>query len=162
MLVPQTFERLDTRITSWMAENGVNLTRIALGIVFTWFGVLKFFPHMSPAADLASRTVERLSFGLISQSLGLYIIATWEVVIGMGLLIGRYLRVTLLLLFAQMVGTMTPLFLFPSETFQAIPYSPTLEGQYIVKNLVLIGAALVVGATVRGGYLRPSPPSRRL
>ncbi len=70
---------------------------------------------------------------------------------------GRYVRATLLLLFVQMPGTLTPLVLFPQETFRVFPYAPTLEGQYIIKNLVLIGAAIVVGATVRGGELQAVP-----
>lgn len=162
MHFPQPLEDLDVRVTTWMADHGVILTRIALGIVFGWFGILKFFPNLSPAADLASRTVEQLTFGRIGGTTALYMVASLEVVIGLGLLTGWYLRATLLLLFAQMAGTLTPLILFPSETFQVFPYSPTLEGQYIIKNLVLIGAGLVVGATVRGGYLRAQPMSRRL
>ena len=71
--------------------------------------------------------------------------------IGLGLIFGVWMRVTLLLLFVQMLGTMTPIFLFPNEVFTRIPYAPTLEGQYIIKNLVLISAGIVIGATVRGG-----------
>ena len=83
------------------------------------------------------------------------VLAAWECAIGLGLLAGRCLRITLLLLFAQMVGTVTPLFLFPAETFLRFPYAPTLEGQYIIKNIVLVTAAIVIGATVRGGGLVP-------
>lgn len=83
------------------------------------------------------------------------VLAGWECLIGIGLLTGRLLRATLLLLAVQMVGTMTPLVLFPGETFTQFPFAPTLEGQYIIKNLVLIGAAMVVGGTVRGGQLDP-------
>jgi len=133
-----------------MARHGVPLTRIALGIVFTWFGALKFFPELSPAVELAGRTIERLSGGRIGPPASIYLLATWEVLIGLGLLAGRLLRVTLLLLFLQMAGTLLPLVFFPRETFTHFPYAPTLEGQYIIKNLVLITAALVVGATVRG------------
>ena len=79
--------------------------------------------------------------------------------IGIGLLIGRGMRVTLLLLFVQMLGTITPLALFPSETFTHFPWAPTLEGQYIIKNLVLIASAIVLGATVRGGELTAEPPA---
>ncbi len=75
----------------------------------------------------------------------------------LGLLTGRFLRVTLALLFAQMLGTLTPLVLFPHEAFVRIPFLPTLEGQYIIKNLVLISAGVVVGATVRGGHLESDP-----
>jgi len=159
MSLPSRLEPLDIRITAWMATHGVRLTRIALGIVFLWFGIIKFVPDWSPAAELATRTIDRLSFGLIGPTLSLPMLALWESLIGIGLLTGRYLRATLLLLFAQMPGTMTPLVLFPHETFRAFPYAPTLEGQYIIKNLVLIGAAIVVGATVRGGQLQSSPRS---
>ncbi len=145
------FERVDPRITGWMARNGITLTRVALGLVFLWFGMLKFFPGLSPAEDLVRRTIAE--FPLVPVDLGLMVLAAWEVAIGLGLLLGRFLRLTLLLLFLQMPGTMLPLFFFPEETFVRFPYAPTLEGQYIFKNFVLIGAALVIGATVRGGFM---------
>ena len=147
------FDRLDSQITGWMARYGVTLTRLALGIVFLWFGVIKLVPEWSPAADLAIRTIDRLTLGLVPPGLGLVLLAVWESVIGLGLLSGKFLRLTLLLLFLQMPGTMLPMIFFPSETFVHFPYSPTLEGQYIIKNLVLVSAAIVIGATVRGGGL---------
>ena len=149
MTMPKRLEPLDIRLTSWMARHGVTLTRLALGVVFLWFGVIKFVPGWSPAADLASRTINRLTFGIIGPRIGIPILAAWESLIGLGLLSGRFLRLTLLLLFVQMPGTMMPLILFPAETFRAFPYAPTLEGQYIIKNLVLVSAAIVIGATVR-------------
>ena len=106
-----------------------------------------------PAQELAAATIERLTFGLINPDISVPILAAWETAIGLGLLTGRFLRATLFLLFAQMAGTITPLLLFPGETFTRFPYAPTLEGQYIVKNLVLITAGLVVGSTVRGGRI---------
>ena len=156
MTMPNRLAPIDIRITSWMASHGVFLTRLALGIVFLWFGAIKFVPGWSPAADLATRTIARLSFGVIGPSIGLPLLAAWESLIGLGLLSGRFLRVTLLLLFVQMPGTLMPLILFPAETFRAFPYAPTLEGQYIIKNLVLGSAAIVIGATVRGGQLLAS------
>jgi uncharacterized membrane protein YkgB len=158
--VPPSLQPIDARLTRWMARHGVTFTRVSLGIIFFWFGALKFLPGMSPAESLATRTIERLTGGRLTATAALWILATWEVLIGLGLLTGRLLRVTLLLLFVQMVGTLMPLFLFPRETFTAIPYAPTLEGQYIIKNLVLISAAIVVGATVRGGRLTASPKTR--
>ncbi|CAN5176706.1 DoxX family protein [soil metagenome] len=140
-----------------MAGHGITLTRIALGIVFLWFGAIKFVPGWSPAGDLAVRTIGELTFGVITPGLALPLLAAWESLIGLGLLTGRFLRFTLLLLFVQMPGTLLPLLFFPAETFTAFPHSPTLEGQYIIKNIVLVGAAIVVGATVRGGYLRAEP-----
>jgi uncharacterized membrane protein YkgB len=131
----------------------VTLTRLALGLVFLWFGAIKFVPGWSPAAELAGRTIEKLTFGLVTPEVGLPVLAAWESLIGIGLFSGKFLRLTLLLLFVQMPGTMMPLLLFPAETFIAFPYAPTLEGQYIIKNVVLVSAAIIVGATVRGGKL---------
>ena len=150
------YDRVDIHITRWMARYGVLLLRVSLGVIFLWFGFLKYFPDLSAAEGLAARTVVTLSFGLVPTKTLMLILATWECLIGFGLLTGRLLRTTLFLLFMQMIGTVTPIFLFPQELFRVIPYAPTLEGQYIVKNLVLISAGLVIGATVRGRRDRPS------
>lgn len=161
MELPDRLDPLDRRITLWMARHGIPLTRWALGVVFLWFGALKFIPNLSPASDLATRTMTRLTFGLVPGELALPLLATWEALIGIGLLSGKFLRATLLLLFLQMLGTLTPLLLFPAETFQTFPLVPTLEGQYIIKNLVLVAAAILVGATVRGGYVIADPAGAR-
>lgn len=152
-----TMDRLDRRLTSAMAAHGLTVLRIALAIVFLWFGALKLVPGLSPAEDLAGRTIETLTFGVVPIEVALPVLALWEVAIGVGLLIGRWMRVTLLLLFVQMLGTVTPLFLFPAETWVRFPIAPTLEGQYIIKNVVLVAAAIVLGATVRGGELSAEP-----
>jgi uncharacterized membrane protein YphA (DoxX/SURF4 family) len=154
---PRWFDRIDRRITRWMADHGLTLLRMAIAIVFLWFGVLKFFPGASPAEQLAGRTIELLTLGAIPDDIALRILAVWEVAIAVGLFIGRWMRAVLLLLFVQMLGTITPLFLFPSETFTIFPIAPTLEGQYIIKNVVIVSAAIVLGATVRGGELSPEP-----
>jgi uncharacterized membrane protein YphA (DoxX/SURF4 family) len=154
---PDWFERIDRQITRWMARYGILLLRISLGLVFLWFGVLKFFPGLSPAQDLATDTIELLTFGLLEPSVSIIILAVWETLIGLGLIFGVFMRGTLLLLFLQMPGTILPVFFFPEEVFTQFPYALTLEGQYIVKNLVLISAGLVLGATVRGGFLVSEP-----
>jgi uncharacterized membrane protein YphA (DoxX/SURF4 family) len=146
-------DRIDARITAWMARYGVVLLRVSLGAVFLWFGILKFFPGLSPAQELATRTMDTLTFGRLSPNVSMLILATWESLIGIGLILGLFMRATLLLLFLQMLGAVTPLVLYPSRVFTHIPYAPTLEGQYIVKNIVLVSAGIVIGATVRGGRL---------
>lgn len=155
------FDQLDRTITAWMARHGITFLRISLGTVFFWFGVLKFFPHLSPAETLASQTILRLSYNHIGVSLSMPILATWECIIGLGLLTGVAMRITLLLLFVQLLGTLLPLFFFPRETFTSMPFLPTLEGQYIIKNLVLISAGIVIGATVRGGRLIAGSEAQR-
>ena len=155
------FNRVDARITNWMAANGIRLLRISLGVVFFWFGFLKFFPGASPAASLATRTISLLTAGTVAPSVAMLVLATWESLIGLGLIFGVALRATLLLLFVQMIGTILPIFFFPREVFTGIPYAPTLEGQYIIKNIVLVSAAIVIGATVRGGQLSAEPLPRQ-
>ena len=154
-MIVELIRRIDTAITDWMAAHGIKLLRISLGVVFLWFGVLKFFPGLSPATTLAGRTIEAITFGTVGAGAGVMILAAWETLIGLGLVTGFAMRATLALLFVQMLGTLTPIFFFPSEVFTRAPYAPTLEGQYIIKNLVLISAATVVGATVRGRGLQP-------
>ncbi|MCS6774484.1 MAG: DoxX family protein [Thermoflexales bacterium] len=153
----QRFDQLDRALTRWMARSGILLLRVGLGVVFFWFGALKFVPDLSPAQDLAARTIHMLTAGVIPASVGVLVLAIWECAIGLGLITGRFMRAVLLLLFVQMLGTLTPLVLFPRETWQLVPFAPTLEGQYIIKNIVLVSAALVIGATVRGGYVLAEP-----
>ncbi|HSM50355.1 MAG TPA: DoxX family membrane protein [Thermoanaerobaculia bacterium] len=156
----RSYDRIDRTLTTWMARNGIRFLRISLGVVFLWFGVLKFFPGLSPAQTLAGSTISLLSFGLLTPEPAVFILAVWECLIGIGLIAGYLLRVTLLLLWLQMLGTITPLFLFPEQCFTVVPIAPTLEGQYIIKNLVLVTAGLVIGATVRGGPFAARPPGQ--
>ncbi|MCH8956796.1 DoxX family membrane protein [candidate division KSB1 bacterium] len=135
-----------------MAFTGLTFLRVALGVIFFWFGVLKFFPGLSPAENLVRNTVY-----FFDPDIFIPILATWEALIGVGLITGKFMRLTLLLLFLQMPGTALPLLILPDVVWNVFPYGLTIEGQYIVKNLVLIGAGLVLGGTVRGGRLNPDP-----
>ncbi len=143
-IVRKYLDSFDARLTEWMAANGLVILRVGLGVVFFWFGILKFFPGLSPAEDLVKATVY-----FVEPDFFLPILAAWETLVGIGLLTGKAMRATLLLLFLQMPGTALPLVLLPDVVWTAFPYGLTLEGQYIIKNLVLIGAALVLGAHVR-------------
>ncbi|HMT10001.1 MAG TPA: DoxX family protein [Ignavibacteria bacterium] len=147
--ITQRFNQIDKAITGWMNEYGISILRVSLGIIFLWFGFLKFFPGSSPAEQLATKTISILTFGIIKPAVSIYLLATMETLIGLGLIFRIFLRTTLLILFFQMLGTVTPLFLFPGETFTLFPVSPTLEGQYIIKNIVLVSAGIVIGSTVR-------------
>ncbi|MGB5529376.1 MAG: DoxX family protein [Ignavibacteriaceae bacterium] len=148
-IIDRYFVRLDQKITGWMANYGLLILRISLGIVFFWFGMLKFFKGLSPAEELVRNTVY-----FIDPDIFIPILAAWESLIGLGLITGKFLRITILLLFLQMPGTALPLIILPATVWTVFPYGLTLEGQYIVKNLVLIGAGLVIGATVRGGKIK--------
>ena len=154
-------KRIDARIVHWMGEHGLTVLRLSLGIVFLWFGILKFFPGISVAETLATRTISVLTFGSVPPHISSPLLAAWETAIGLGLLTGRLMRITLGLLFLQMVGTFLPLVFFPEETWKIPLLVPSLEGQYIIKNLVLIASGLVLGATVRGGKLIADPNAVR-
>jgi uncharacterized membrane protein YphA (DoxX/SURF4 family) len=156
------YKKFDKPITTWMANNAIKYLRISLGIIFFWFGFLKFFHGVSSAETIATKTISVLTFGLIEPSISLIILAVWETIIGLGLLFNRFLREILFLLFLQMIGTITPLFLFPAETFKMFPFVPTLEGQYIIKNLILISAGLAIGATVHGGNIISEPIKNKI
>ncbi|MGI9015091.1 MAG: hypothetical protein ACR2GY_12715 [Phycisphaerales bacterium] len=140
--------QLDKAIANWMARWGMVLLRFSLAIIFIWFGALKPF-RISPADAIIERTVFWFDPDVFIPILG-----GWEVAIGLCLLIRPLIRLGILLLFLQMPGTFLPLVLLPDVCFTSFPWAPSLEGQYIIKNLVLISAAIVVGGTVRHGKLR--------
>ena len=149
----QNFDKIDRAITHWMADYGLLILRIGLGVVFFWFGALKLVPGLSPAEELVRNPIY-----FVEPDLFLPVLAVWEMLIGLGLIFGKFMRLPLLLLFLQMPGTALPLLILPEVTWTAFPIGLTLEGQYIIKNLVLIGAGLVLGGTVRSGRLEPEPP----
>jgi uncharacterized membrane protein YkgB len=155
--IAHAYEDVEERMVAWMAAHGISFLRVSLGIVFLWFGGLKLVPGLSPAEGLAGATVAKLTFGLFDPKVAVAILAVWESGIGLALVFGVQLRLALGLLFLQMAGTLTPLLLFPALTFARFPFAPTMEGQYILKNLVLISGAIVVGATLRGGALIAEP-----
>lgn len=146
------FDTVDRQITRWMARYGLIIMRIGLGVIFFWFGALKLVPGLSPAEELVRNTTY-----FVNPDWFIPVLAVWEMAIGLGLILGRFMRLTLLLLFLQMPGTALPLVVLPEAVWTQFPYGLTLEGQYIIKNLVLIGAGLVLGGTVRGGRLEPEP-----
>lgn len=137
------FDHIDREIARRMDRLGIPTLRVALGVVFIWFGGLKVIGG-SPAAELVSATVY-----VVPPDLFVPILGVWEVLIGLCLLYRPLIRVGILLLFLQMPGTFLPIVLLPEVVFVTFPHELTVEGQYIIKNLVIIGAALVVGGTVR-------------
>jgi uncharacterized membrane protein YkgB len=140
------FDRLDQTLVRFMSAYGVHLLRWAIAIVYLWFGGLKLI-NASPAADLVVKTVFWLP-----PDIALLFIGAWEVLIGIGLLFTHplILRITLFLLWLQIAGTFQIFFLLPLASFQGgNPLTPTLEGQYAIKNLVLITGGLAIGSTVR-------------
>ena len=133
-------KKFDLNLIKFLNNVSMPALQISLGIIFIWFGALKIFDD-SPANDLITKTVYWSNPDIFIPILGV-----WEIAIGLCLLVPSFIRVGLFLLALQMPGTFLPLILLPEVCFQSFPFNLTLEGQYIVKNLVLIGAAMAVGA----------------
>lgn len=153
------FDRLDTGLNRWLVAHSIAVLRVSLGLVFLVFGALKFFPGLSPIEDLATRTTTALTLGLIPPSVGLVMIAALEVTIGLCFVTGRYLRIAVWLMGAQMIGAMSPLVLFPGELFSGILHAPTLVAQYILKNVVLVAVGMVLASTWSGARIVAEPKS---
>jgi uncharacterized membrane protein YphA (DoxX/SURF4 family) len=135
--------RIDQKIAKWMRRWSTPAVRISFGIIFIWFGILKPF-GVSAAESLLKATLVWMPFG--TPELWLIIIGWWEVAIGVTFLITRTTKIAIALLFLQMFGTFIPLVVIPEVTFQnGNIFTPTLEGQYIIKNVMIISAALVLG-----------------
>lgn len=147
------WDRGDVRLHRWLVRHSVALLRIALGSIFLGFGVLKFFPGLSPAAALAEQTFGILTFGLVPAAVARVLIAILECAIGLCFITGKGLRVGVWLLGVQMVGALSPLLLLTGELFSGPHRAPSLEGQYVIKDVVLVAAGMVIAATVRGGRL---------
>jgi len=122
----------------------ITLIRLSLGIIFIWYGMLKFFPTLSPAEELATKTIDILFFGLINPELSIKLLAFLEVGIGLGFIFGIYVRFITVVFIGHMLFTFTPLFLLPELSFTHAPYAFTLVGQYIVKNIVFIFAGILI------------------
>jgi uncharacterized membrane protein YkgB len=142
------FNRIDLRISEFMRRWGIYALRISLGIIFIWFGAIKTI-GLSPAEPLVKATVAWMPF--FDTDSWVIIIGWWEIIIGISFLFQKSIRIAIALLTLQMMGTFMPLIILTDVTFQTghIPYAPTMEGQYIIKNLLIISAALVIGGTVR-------------
>jgi uncharacterized membrane protein YkgB len=152
---------IDWSVTVLLARHAVRMLQLGIGVVFVWFGALKLVPGLSPAEELVLMTLEEL-FALAGFSiplrLAVVLLAVWEVAIGLGFLLDRYRRAVVWNLMLHLFSTALPLVVLPEVVWRTFPHGLTLEGQYIVKNLVILAGAATVGATVRGGYLTPTGP----
>ncbi|HNE30012.1 MAG TPA: DoxX family protein [Saprospiraceae bacterium] len=131
-------------LSALIYANTTKLLRWAIGINYFWFGALKFFNGLSPAEHLAKDTIRVITFGLIPDEVNLILLAVWEVGIGVLFISGRFIRFAALAAVVHMLFTFLPLFFFPEVSFSQAPYAFTIVGQYIVKNLVFLGALAVI------------------
>ncbi len=140
-------EKIDKEILTKMRYVGEPAARISLFIIFFWFGILKPL-GVSAAGPMVIKTVDWMP--LLTPEQWLAVIGWWEVLIGVFFLFRKTTRLAIALLLLQMTGTFMPLFILPEITFQegGIPFLPTIEGQYIIKNIIIISAALVIGGNL--------------
>jgi len=147
-------DAVEMRAIGWMERHGLFLLRMALSVIFIWFGMLKPF-HLSPAEKL----VGDVTFWIPIPHF-IVVLGVWETLIGVCFLFKPLLRYALILLLLHMPGALLPFFIVPEQCFIAFPFALTLEGQYIVKNLALVAAALVIGGAIRHrmkGFTRFAP-----
>jgi putative oxidoreductase len=130
-------------IATILGRHSVDILRVSLGLIFLGFGVLRFFPGASPAEALVMRTIDTLTLGVIDGRNAVLLTALMECFIGLTLVTGKFLRTGLLVLGFSLVGIMSPLVLFFGDLF---PGTPTLEAQYVLKDIVLAAAGLVIAA----------------
>ncbi len=140
---PSKFNYIDMLATAWMKKWGLLFLRYSLALIFIWFGFYKIV-GVSSATELVAKTVYWVSPTWFVPLLG-----WWEVLIGVCLLVRPLIRVGLFLMAFQMMGTFLPFVILPHVTFESFPFVLSMEGQYIMKNIVLISAAIVVGSGVR-------------
>lgn len=132
--------------------SSIDFVLISIGIVYLWFGVLKFFPTLSPAEELAKSTIDQITLGIIPTNISYSILAIWETLIGVLLLFGMYKRFAIIIALIHMTFTFTPLILFPDISFQGSPFSFTIIGQYILKNIIIVSVLLMLLKKYKRGH----------
>ena len=154
----QRMQRGKRRLRNCLLLHSTRFLRLSLCLIFVWFGALKLFPGLSPAETLAGTTIQIMSFGFVGPDVSVPLLGAFEIVIGLGLLCRRVLRLTAIVLLLHMLGAAAPILLLPDEVFVRAPFVLTLEGQYIFKNLVIVTVAVVIGSTIHSKTPLPMSP----
>ena len=136
------------RFEAWLTRRSITILRISLGMMVLGFGILKYFPGASPAENLVVTTTHLLTFGLVPDMVAMVGVATLECLIGLSLIIRRGLRTTIYLLVLWVLGILAPVVLLSERLFSGPNHAPTLEGQYVLKDIILFTASLVIATTL--------------
>jgi uncharacterized membrane protein YkgB len=139
-------KNIDLQIIDWLRRSFMPVARVAIFIVYFYFGLLKLL-DVSPASPLASALTAK-TIGMQYFHTSFIILAIFECVIGVLFLFPRATRAVIPMLFIHMAVVCSPLFLVPSEAFTQA-FVPTLEGQYIIKNVVIIAVAIGIAAQTK-------------
>jgi len=155
----EVFIGIENRVHVVLVRYSIMALRVSVGLVFFAFGFLKYFPGVSPAQNIVETTTGILFLGLMPGGVALVLTATLECVIGLLLMIGRGMRVAVYLLVVELLGILSPIVLLTGRLFSGPYGAPTLEGQYVLKDITLVAAAMVVAAaSFRGGRLVREEP----
>lgn len=138
-----------TALDAWLARYSFPLLRISMGLVIFGFGFLKFFWGVSPAQGLVLHVADIVTFGLVPDHLMLVLFATVESILGLSLITGWGLRYLVYPLTGWACAILLPVILFPAELFSGPQHAPTLAGQYVLKDVILLAACTVIMARVR-------------
>ncbi len=144
MSIKELSSTFDHKVHYLSHKYGMRYLESSIGLIYLWFGALKFFPGLSPAEQLAGDTLSAIVFHTIDQQWLLWGLATMELVIGICLLFRSRSKFAIFLVFLHMAGTLLPLFIFPDLSFSNPPFGFSIIGQYIMKNLVIIGALIII------------------
>jgi uncharacterized membrane protein YkgB len=145
-------------VDRWLDRYSVAVLRVCMGIVIFGFGVLKYFPGVSPAQGIVLAVNRILTFGLLPDQVTLPLFATVEAIIGLSLITGWGLRVIIYPLAVWVLAILSPIVLLTGQLFSGPHHAPTLMGQYVVKDIILLAAVLVVAADVRRRNRKTPPP----
>ncbi|MBA2495782.1 MAG: helix-turn-helix domain-containing protein [Acidimicrobiia bacterium] len=158
---PSRLAVIDAAVHRFLVARSLTVLRWSVGAVFLYFGALKFFPGLSPAEDLVMQTFDALTFQLVPGRAAVVFTAGVECALGVILLSGQWLRAAVSALGVQLLGILAPLLLFPGRLFDGPRHAPTLEGQYVLKDVILLAAGMVLAATLKGGRLVRGPRTAR-
>lgn len=138
-----TFRTIDIKVLHFLRRVSIPMARIGIFVVFFWFGALKVF-DLSPAGPLVLALLSR-TMPFIDPETFLILFGAFECLIGILFLVRGAERIAVALLFFHMITTIMPIFILPQIAWSGF-LIPTLEGQYIIKNLVIIATAIGIGA----------------
>ncbi len=134
---------IETSILPRVSQWGHFWERVLLGVIFVWFGLLKVTGNLS-ASSIIAKSVYWFDPDIFVPFLGY-----WEIVMGLALFYHRFLRLAILLLLVRLPGTFLALYYHYNECFLESIFLPTVQGQYLLKEITLVGAALVIAGSIR-------------
>lgn len=147
--IARSLRAVDESTSKWMGKHGVLCLRVAMGVLYVWYGALKYFPGGGDDfREFSGRIIERLSLGLIQPLAGAMVLATLECLIGLGLLAGRLPRTVLALILLHLGMMCTPLFFEPESIWSRFPFMLTLTGKFMIRHLAMFIAAIVIVSSV--------------